>query len=421
MTADATHLTSLFENATEGIILTNGRGDIAMVNPAAERIFGYEASALIGNAIEILIPDSKRQHHHALRTDFYKHPSNRQMGHGRDLYGRRKDGSGIPVEVSLGFYKKNEELFVIAFIVDITQRKKSEENILRQQEELENMARHMQKLNTQLETKVEERTLILREALKKLEESQKDLSEALDKEKQLNEIKTRFVSMASHEFRTPLSTVLSSAALISKYTETDQQEQRNRHVEKIRNSVKHLNDLLEDFLSLGKLDEGKVQMLPVEFSAKETIQDIIDEIKGLLKPGQEFIYRHEGEDMICSDKKMLKNILVNLLTNAIKFSDEGKKITVSSDANKKGLHISVQDEGIGIPEEDREHLFSSFFRGKNVLNIQGTGLGLHIVKRYLSILNGSISLQSQLNEGTRFDIFIPHQLSNQAHENHSGH
>src|SRR5204863_5441778 len=129
----------------------------------------------------------------------------------------------------------------------------------RQQKELERITNELKTLNTELEGKVEERTLILKEALQKLEESQKDLSEALDKEKQLSEIKSRFVSMASHEFRTPLSTVLSSASLLSKYTTTEEQEKRTRHVDKIKNSVKHLNDILEDFLSLGKLDEGKVE------------------------------------------------------------------------------------------------------------------------------------------------------------------
>ena len=407
MPADGTHLTSLFENATEGIILTNERGNIVMVNPAAERIFGYNATELIGKPIEILIPENVRHEHRSLREGFYQKPSNRQMGHGRDLYGKTKDGSGIPLEVSLSFYKKNEELFVIAFIVDITQRKKSEENIRLKKAELENMASHMQKLNTQLEAKVEERTLILKEALKKLEESQKDLSDALDKERQLNEIKSRFVSMASHEFRTPLSTILSSTALIGKYKEGSEQSQRDRHIEKIRNSVKHLNELLEDFLSLGKLDDGKVQIHPVSFDPEETIADIVDEIRGLLKPGQELLVTHEGKEKNFLDKTMLKNIISNLISNSIKFSGENTKIMVDSKATTEGLHVSIKDEGIGIPEEDQPHLFSSFFRGKNVINIQGTGLGLHIIKRYLTILNGSIHLQSKLNEGTRFDVFIP--------------
>lgn len=408
MSVDATHLTSLFENATEGIILTNGKGNIVLVNPAAERIFGYNATELIGNTIEILIPEKVKPHHHHLREQFYKTPSNRQMGHGRDLYGKKKDGSGIPVEVSLSFYRREEELFVIAFIVDITQRKKHEQDILQQQKELEDMTRNMQKLNTQLEAKVEERTLILKEALKKLEESQKDLSEALDKEKQLNEIKSRFVSMASHEFRTPLSTVLSSAALITKYKQVEEQSQRERHVEKIRTSVKHLNELLEDFLSLGKLDEGKVEAHPVSFGPEEFINDLVDEIKGLLKQGQQFSVHHEGDHAFSSDKKMLKNIIANLLSNAIKFSGEGDIIQLHSQVTEKGLHITVKDKGIGIPADEQEHLFSSFYRAKNAVNIQGTGLGLHIIKRYLDILNGEIKLESKLNEGTQFDLFIPH-------------
>jgi PAS domain S-box-containing protein len=265
MQIDATHLVSLFENATEGIILTNGAGNIVLVNPAAQRVFGYADHELIGKAIEVLIPDRVRPHHHQLREGFYENPSNRVMGHGRDLYGKRKDGTNIPVEVSLSFYKRESELFVIAFIVDITHRKQIEQNILSQQKELEKMTNDMRRLNTQLEAKVEERTVILKEALQKLEISQQELSEALDKEKHLSEIKGRFVSMASHEFRTPLSTVLSSASLISKYTTTDDQDKRNRHIEKIKNSVKHLNDILEDFLSLGKLNEGKVDAQCTEF------------------------------------------------------------------------------------------------------------------------------------------------------------
>ena len=150
MPVDATHLTSLFENATEGIILTNGQGKINLVNPAAQRMFGYDAQELIGNAIEILIPDHVRPRHKKLRTDFYSHPSNRVMGHGRDLHGKRKDGTDMPVEVSLSFYHKNNELFVIAFIVDITERKKIEANIRTQQHELENMAVSMRKLNADL-------------------------------------------------------------------------------------------------------------------------------------------------------------------------------------------------------------------------------------------------------------------------------
>jgi PAS domain S-box-containing protein len=404
---DGTHLISLFENATEGIILTNGVGHIILVNPAAQRVFDYSADELIGKPIEVLIPDSVRPNHTALRKGFYEHPSNRVMGHGRDLYGRKKGGTEIPVEVSLSFYKRETELFVIAFIVDITQRKKIEQNILIQQRELERMTESMRRMNAELEIKVEERTMILKEALQKLEQSQKELSEALDKEKQLNEIKSRFVSMASHEFRTPLSTVLSSASLLEKYKQADEQDKRQRHVEKIKNSVKHLNDILEDFLSLGKLDEGKVTSHLEEIDLCLFVSDIIEEMKGLLKNRQHIEFNGNDERMVQTDKKLLKNVFINLISNAIKFSPEDSTIVVFCEGDQTSASVRIQDQGIGISEEDQLHLFSSFYRGKNAMNIPGTGLGLHIVKRYIDILGGSIEVNSKVNQGTEFMITLP--------------
>jgi PAS domain S-box-containing protein len=401
------HMTSLFENATEGIILTGSQGKIVLVNPATERIFFYTNSELIGQHIEILIPDQFKPHHHQLREGFYQKPSNRVMGQNRDLYGRRKDGSNIPVEVSLSHYTRGNELFVIAFIVDITRRKEIERNMLEQQKQLEKVSTEIRKLNADLEVKVEERTMILKEALQRLEQSQTELSEALDKEKQLNEIKSRFVSMASHEFRTPLSTVLSSASLLEKYKTTEEQVKRSRHIDKIKNSVRHLNDILEDFLSLGKLDEGKVENHASEFDLKDFICDTTDEMKGLLKEKQHFELNYDGTAVIFSDRKLLKNILINLITNAIKFSNEESKIWIRTIMNKDEAVISITDQGIGIAEEDQEHLFSSFFRGANATNIQGTGLGLHIVKRYTDLIGGSVQLKSKLDEGTTITLTIP--------------
>lgn len=404
---DQAHLNSLFENATEGIILTGRDGRIVLINPAAERMFGYSSDEIVGQAIEMLIPDQFQRAHVQLREGFYKDPANRAMGHNRDLYGKKKDGANLPVEVSLSHYQKAGELFVIAFIVDITSRKLIESNMLTQQQQLEKVSGEIRKLNTDLEIKVEQRTMILKEALQKLEQSQTELSEALDKERQLNEIKSRFVSMASHEFRTPLSTVLSSASLLSGYVARQDYDKCERHITKIKNSVKHLNDILEDFLSLGKLDEGKVFTQISEFDLKEFILETTDEMKGLLKESQDFEIDYEGDAVVRSDKKLLKNILINLITNAIKFSDEGKKIGIRTFVRDQIASISVADEGMGVAEADKEHLFSSFFRGVNALNIAGTGLGLHIVKRYTDLLNGEVNLQSELGKGTTVIISIP--------------
>lgn len=404
---EKTHMASLFENATEGIILTDRSGKIVLVNPAAERMFGYDALDLVEEKVEKLIPMRFLNRHEGLREGYYHNPGNRTMGTGRDLYARRKDGSEFPVEVSLSHYFQRNEPFVIAFIVDITARKEIEKNLLRQKMELEKISDDIRKLNADLEGKVEERTLILKEALQKLEQSQTELSESLDKEKQLNEIKSRFVSMASHEFRTPLSTILSSATLVSKYPQTEDFEKREKHIRRIKDSVNHLNELLEDFLSLGKLEEGKVGVTITRFSVRDFIEDVVDEMKAMLKNGQEILPECTGETHFTTDKRMLKNIILNILSNAIKFSGEGKKVWIQTVTRADQLFIRVRDEGLGIPEEDQPHLFSTFYRAKNVSNIQGTGLGLPIVKRYVNLLGGEIELKSELEIGTEVTVELP--------------
>ncbi|PWT77581.1 MAG: PAS domain-containing sensor histidine kinase [Bacteroidetes bacterium] len=405
--SDYHQVNALFENATEGIVLTNGEGNIVLINPSALKLFHYELKDVLGMPIETLIPTRFHSAHSNYRKDFYQHPSNRAMGHGRELYARTKDGSEFPVEVSLSYYSHQKELFVIAFIVDITLRKESEKAMLNQKKKLEAITEDMRKLNFELETKVEQRTLILREALQELEKSQKELNEALNKEKELNEIKSRFVSMASHEFRTPLSTILSSAALISKYTKSEDQEKRDKHTKRIRDSVKHLNELLEDFLSLGKLEEGRINAHGGDFSISEFADETVDEMKTILKDRQQIHLNCSGADHFVSDKRLLKNILINLISNSVKFSPERGGIWLSMENHDEELEIIVRDEGVGISESDQQHLFSSFFRGANANNVEGTGLGLHIVKRYIELLHGNIELQSQLHKGTTITMKIP--------------
>jgi PAS domain S-box-containing protein len=409
---DQAHMTSLFENATEGIILTNSRGLIVLANPAAERMFGYGAKELENLPVEVLLPGNFRTGHKALREGFHKNPSNRSMGAGRDLFALKKSGEEFPVEISLSHYSQNDELFVIAFIVDITLRKEVEQNLVRKQNELEKVTYEIRKLNTELEKKVDERTHILKEALEKLEQSQIELHDALEKEKQLNEIKSRFVSMASHEFRTPLSAVLSSAALLSKYTKEQEQEKRDKHIDRIKDSVKHLNDILEDFLSLGRLDEGRIAADPSEFDLKEMITETLADVKVVLKPGQKFDFTYEGAETINADKKLLRNIIINLISNAAKFSEEDRPITIQAKNEKEKIRITVSDKGIGISKKDQEHLFTMFYRASNVTNIQGTGLGLHIVKRYLDLMNGTVVLQSTVGKGTSITITFPNANNN---------
>lgn len=254
----------------------------------------------------------------------------------------------------------------------------------------------MQRLNLELDAKVTERT--------------KELITSLEREKELNELKSRFVSMASHEFRTPLSAILSSISLIDSYQKEEQAEKRKKHTERIKASVRNLVDILNDFLSLDKLEQGKVEIKTAKIDLPEFAEDIIEEVSGMLKQGQKINFSHNGEKEIVQDRKVLKNILLNLLSNAIKYSLENKEIYFLMEVHKDLVSIKVKDEGIGIPEEDQENLFGKFFRAKNATNISGTGLGLNIVKKYVELLDGNISFISKYNEGTTFTVELPNQL-----------
>lgn len=237
-----------------------------------------------------------------------------------------------------------------------------------------------------------------------LKRTEDGLRDALEKEKELGELKSRFVSMASHEFRTPLSTVLSSAYLIEKYATTEDQPKREKHLQRIISSVSMLTEILNDFLSLGKIEEGKIQVRFSEFNVKEVVNDTIKEMEHGLKKDQKIEYFHEGNPEVFLDASLLKFILMNLVSNAGKFSSEGSSIDIKTIHKNQHILLSVKDNGIGISKQDQTHLMERFFRGANATNIQGTGLGLHIVARYAELMNGSVECKSELEEGTEFII-----------------
>lgn len=404
---DDKQLSSIFSQATEGIIVANRGGEIVLVNPCAEKMFGYTATELVGSKIEMLVPNSIRHKHSQLRESFHQTPVNRSMGAGRDLFASHKDGTVFPVEISLSHYRMGHEAYVVAFVIDITVRKKNEEILEQQRKELQHVSQEIKKLNFELEQKVEDRTMMLRETLGQLERNKDELAEALEKEKELSDLKTRFVSTVSHEFRTPLSTILSSASLIAKYPKQDEQDKRERHIERIKENVKHMSSMLEDLLSLGKLEEGLIVAKPEVFAAKAFTDDFVSEMKELAKRGQILLCELNGAENIYSDKRLLKNVLINLVSNALKFSPDGGTVKLRFEQTTDALVISVSDSGIGISEEDQQHLFERFFRARNASNIQGTGLGLHIVSKYLELLNGKMFLQSELDKGTTFTVTLP--------------
>jgi PAS domain S-box-containing protein len=406
---------ALFNHATIGIILCNKQAEIIDFNRQAEEQFGYSKAEVIGQKIEILIPTKFKHKHVGDRNRFYHDPHPRTMGAGRDLFGLKKDGTEFPVEVSLSNYKLENEIYAIAFVIDITIRKNNEVTVYQQKAELENITSQIKHLNAELEQKVENRTKMLRETLAELEKSKEEVSEALEKEKELGDLKTRFVTMASHEFRTPLSTILSSAFLLSKYNGAEDGLKREKHIDRIKGAVGDMKSILEDFLSLGKLEEGsvssKMEVLPFE-DCVAVIENTIHSLEQITRKGQQIKFIYKGEGNAYADPSLLRNILTNLISNAIKFSPENSTINVELNKGQTELMLSVKDEGIGISKEDQEHLFERFFRAKNAANIQGTGLGLHIVAKYVELMFGSIDMHSELEKGTSFYIHIPQTNNN---------
>ena len=391
---------AILQSSAEAILITNHKGQILECNPRAVRLFGHEINELKTLSVEDLMPDQFRKIHTKQRESYNENPSARSMGQDMDLSGQRKNGDTFPIAVSLSHTKYQGTLYVIAMIVDITPQVEAK--------------RKLEELNLQLEDRVNNRTCELEEVIKELEKANNGLKKAdeeiraaLSKEKELNELKSRFVSMASHEFKTPLSSILTSVGLIDRYREADQQEKREKHINRIKNNVRNLNSILNDFLSLDKLQEGKVSHNIENICIKEIFNDLIEEVGSLRKANQILTYTHTGEEKVTIDSTLIKNICTNLLSNAIKYSDEGKEITISSSLTKTQLTFSIADEGIGIPEEDKNSLFERFYRAKNAINIQGTGLGLNIVKRYLELLNGEISFESEYMVGTTFTVNIP--------------
>jgi PAS domain S-box-containing protein len=398
----------IFQSMSEGIIIVDEKGRISIANPVAEQLFGYEQNGLNGLMMEQLLPERFRKGHVGFRGAFNSDPRPRKMGFGRDLVALRKDGKEFPVEISLSYTRMQGQLLVMAFISDISQRKKTEDALKRSEEQLIVYA-------AELEKKVELRTEALNASISKMEEeiverkkAEEEAHKALERERELNELKTKFVSIASHEFRTPLSTVLSSASLVQQYKNKGDLDKVDKHVQRIKTSVNHLTMILNDFLSLGKLEEGKVEVNVETIYVKEFFGEIIEEVNSMLKEGQKIVVNCFADvDEIQSDQRILRNIMFNLISNASKYSDPGKNIHLVCNKIDSTINFCVKDEGIGISPEDQKHLFERFFRASNSGNIQGTGLGLNIVKRYVDLLKGKISFTSEFGKGSEFTITIP--------------
>jgi PAS domain S-box-containing protein len=247
--------------------------------------------------------------------------------------------------------------------------------------------------------------LVVENNITEQKQAERELAKALQTEKEVNELKSRFVSMASHEFRTPLSTISSSALLIGKYRDANQLDQIQKHLNRIQSNVTNLTHILNDFLNVEKLESGLIRFHPEPINLEELVNEVIEETSPLLKTGQRVAIKVLMEEpTVTTDPYLVRNILTNLISNAVKYSDKKQLIEIIISRENELVCLAVKDYGIGISEQEKEHMFSRFFRAKNATNIKGTGLGLTIVKRYADLMGAEVTFESKLNEGTTFFV-----------------
>jgi two-component system sensor kinase FixL len=343
------------------IFLIDPEGRVKSWNKGAEQIKGYTESEIIGQPISIFYTDEDNRLGEPVRN------LQRALEQGRyESVGlrKRKDGSVFFADVVFTpIYDDRNTLKGFAKITrDITEQKKVEE----------------------------------------------DMMNTLRREKDLNEMKSRFVTIASHEFKTPLSVILSSVSLIEKYPDADQQDKRLKHIHRIKSNVNNLRQILNDFLSLEKLEGGIIRNCPVETDLVQVTGEAIQDMENSLKEGQQIDLHTEGTPrLIPVDIQLLRNILNNLLSNAIKYSPASIIVDCVLSYQPATVDIRIRDRGIGIPPEEQEHLFERFFRASNSTGISGTGLGLSIVKRWLDLMGGRIHVSSAPGEGSTFTVTLP--------------
>lgn len=384
-------LTAIIENAIDGIITIDSRGLIESINPSGSVLFGYSSEEILGKNISYLMPEPDHSRHDDYLKRYQATHVPHIIGIGREVKGKKKNGVIFPFRLAVSEVQYNGRVIYTGFIHDLTREKSAEDQLIQ--------------YTNKLETLVEDRTKELQSLILMIQEAKEEVSVSLVKEKELNQMKSRFVSMASHEFRTPLSSIQLSASLISKYAEEYQHPGIVKHVNKIKNAIGNLTTILNDFLSLERLEAGVITSHFEDFDLVKFSEEIAEEMQMVAKQNQNIIYQHTGiNSVVNNDAGLLKNCIINLVSNAIKYSGENTFIEFSTEINHTKCYITIKDNGIGIPKSEQKQLFEPFFRAHNTGSIPGTGLGLNIVDRYVKLMNGEIEFESAENKGTKFTL-----------------
>lgn len=372
----------LLEAAPDAIMQVNANGQIVLLNRVTEDMFGYTRDELLGQPVELLIPQELRARHAEHRAHYQQNPMTRTMGSGLALEGIRKDGSRFPVEISLSPSTSEEGFRVTAIIRDITERRMAADRLRRVQEEY---------------------TQRLAESNAELELTNRELERA-------NRLKSEFLASMSHELRTPLHTIIGFSELLGEELEGPLNEKQQRFVQHIHTDSLHLLELINDILDISKIEAGRLELRPEAFDFTALVAESLASVRSLAEAKSQTLETAlEVSSAVEADRLRIKQILVNLLSNAIKFTPEGGRIRLEARVQESVVVVSVNDNGVGIPFEEHESIFDKFHQvGSTTKGVrEGTGLGLAITKRLVEQHGGNIWVQSKPQQGSTFFFTLP--------------
>ncbi|MDH5716260.1 MAG: PAS domain S-box protein [Spirochaetia bacterium] len=378
------------DTASAPIFAVNLQGLITEWNGSAELLTGFHKKNIIGDSL-------------------YDYIHSENVNFAYDIFKKAKNGEKTPT-FELRFKTSKKDIEVV-FLLNATPRLDSNNNIVG----IWSVGQDITELSSyraKLIEMVEERTRQIEEVLDREKDLTLELKESLAKEKELSNLKSRFVSMVSHEFRTPLTAILSSTEILQHYDDRMDKSQKAEKLNKIHKEVYRMTHLVEDILTLGQAEAGKIELNPVLINIDKFCNEIIEEMKIMSNAKYNIVFQNLcHEDNILLDERILFHTITNLLSNAVKYSYEGSKIYLTVKLKDENFVLSVKDEGIGISDEDKKYILDPFFRGKNVGNRKGIGLGLSVMSVFLKEQNGTIDIKSEKDKGSIFTVTIPLQMS----------
>lgn len=312
-----------------------------------------------------------------------------------------KNGTDKTILLSSSVYPSQPGNDHVVACFDITDRKRAEA-------ELDKYRKNLEELVKERTEDLDKANVSLRREIEKQKEYEMLLKNSLAKEKELNMMKSSFISTASHEFRTPLTSILSSSEMLQRYKKRWNDTKKDEHYDRIKRQVEYLTKLLDDVLLISKTETGNIEYKPTEVNIRQLVEESLKEAKAIMNESHKVVKKYLCEKSTFNiDRKLMRFIVGNLLSNAIKFSPNGGKIEIKTDCNSKDLKITVSDQGIGLAQEEVNKIFQSFYRAANVGAISGTGLGLSIVNHAVELHGGKIIVKSELGKGTSFEVSIP--------------